>query len=86
MLTTYYTKGTCASRIDLDIEDGVIKDVLFHGGCDGNLKGLAALVRGMDAGAAARKLRGIRCGPRPTSCPDQLALAIDKSLNGDSGK
>jgi uncharacterized protein (TIGR03905 family) len=80
MMTSYDTRGTCAKRIDLDIEDGVIKDVRFHGGCNGNLQGIAALVTGMDAREAAGRLRGIRCGHRPTSCPDQLAEAITTSL------
>jgi uncharacterized protein (TIGR03905 family) len=78
--TTYITRGTCASGIDLDVENGILKDVRFHGGCDGNLQGIAALVKGMDAAEAARRLRGIRCGHRPTSCPDQLARAIDGIL------
>ncbi|MDR1299046.1 MAG: TIGR03905 family TSCPD domain-containing protein [Oscillospiraceae bacterium] len=80
MKTVYTTSGTCAKRIELDIEDGIVKSVLFAGGCDGNAKGIARLVEGADARAAADRLRGIRCGHRGTSCPDQLARAIDKSL------
>jgi uncharacterized protein (TIGR03905 family) len=81
--TVYATSGTCARRIELDIEDGIVKSVAFAGGCDGNLKGLARLIEGADAREAADRLRGIRCGHRDTSCPDQLARAIDASLSGE---
>jgi uncharacterized protein (TIGR03905 family) len=81
MKTVYTTSGTCAKRIELDIEDGIVKNVRFAGGCDGNAKGIARLVEGADARAAADKLRGICCGHRNTSCPDQLARAIDESLS-----
>jgi len=79
--TTYKTKGTCASRIELEIENGVLGDVVFTGGCNGNLQGISTLVKGMDAREAAQKLRGLRCGMKNTSCPDQLALAIEQALN-----
>jgi uncharacterized protein (TIGR03905 family) len=75
---SYATSGTCASKIDVSVEDGILTDVRFHGGCDGNLQGIAALVKGMRADEVAGRLRGIRCGRRPTSCPDQLARAIDR--------
>jgi uncharacterized protein (TIGR03905 family) len=75
---SYDTSGTCAFRIDVSVEDGILTDVRFHGGCDGNLKGIASLVKGMKADEAASRLRGIRCGKRSTSCPDQLARAIDR--------
>ena len=81
MKTTYKTKGTCASRIELEIENGVLGDVVFTGGCNGNLQGISTLVKGMDAREAAQKLRGLRCGMKNTSCPDQLALAIEQALN-----
>jgi uncharacterized protein (TIGR03905 family) len=80
MRTTYRTAGTCARLIELDIEGGIVRSVKFVDGCDGNAKGIARLVEGADAREAADKLRGIRCGRRDTSCPDQLALAIDASL------
>jgi uncharacterized protein (TIGR03905 family) len=80
MKTSYTTTGTCAERIELEIEDGIIKNVVFTDGCDGNAKGLARLLEGADARGAADRLRGIRCGRRSTSCPDQLALAIDENL------
>ncbi|MDR0861920.1 MAG: TIGR03905 family TSCPD domain-containing protein [Oscillospiraceae bacterium] len=76
MKSTYTTQGTCSSRIELEVDAGVIKNVRFVGGCNGNLKAVAILVTGMNAEAAAEKLRGIRCGNRATSCADQLARAI----------
>ena len=69
----YKTKGTCSQRIFFDIEDGKVKNVQFVGGCNGNLKGIAALVEGMDAEEVISRVEGIRCGMKGTSCPDQLA-------------
>jgi len=80
MKTVFTTSGTCADRIDLEIEDGIIKSVKFNGGCSGNTQGVAKLIEGMDAREAADKIRGLRCGRRDTSCPDQLAKAIEASL------
>ena len=76
----YKTKGTCSQRIFFDIEDGKVKNVQFVGGCNGNLKGIAALVEGMDAAEAIARLEGIKCGPKTTSCPDQLAQALKAAL------
>lgn len=76
---TYHTKGTCSRLIDIDIdEDGRIRDVSFLGGCDGNLKGLCSLVRGMKAEDVIKRLDGIRCGAKNTSCPDQLCRALEE--------
>ena len=72
----YSTQGTCSYQIDLDVEDGVIKDIQFYGGCDGNLQGICSLVRGMKVEDVLPKLEGIRCGMKTTSCPDQLARAL----------
>ena len=72
----YTPKGICAVGIDFEVEDGKVKDVKFTGGCDGNHKGLNALIKGMDVNEAIERLSGITCGPRPTSCPDQLAQAL----------
>lgn len=72
----YTPKGICAVGIDFEVEDGKVKDVKFTGGCDGNHKGLNALIKGMDVDEAIERLSGITCGPRPTSCPDQLAQAL----------
>lgn len=73
---TYATKGTCSRQINISVEDGVIKEVSFIGGCNGNLKGISSLVKGMKVEDAIEKLDGIRCGFKPTSCPDQLAQAL----------
>lgn len=72
----YRTKGVCSRSITFDIEDGIIKNVQFEGGCNGNTQGIAALVEGMPADEAIRRLSGIRCGFKNTSCPDQLATAL----------
>ena len=80
MKYSYRTKGTCSSAIQLEMEDGVIRSVEFQGGCNGNLQGIAALVKGMKAQDAIARLRGIRCGFKPTSCPDQLSIALEQAL------
>lgn len=72
----YQTSGTCSSYIDVEVEDGIIKSVAFTGGCHGNLQGISSLVKGMKVEDAIEKLQGIRCGFKPTSCPDQLARAL----------
>lgn len=72
----YVPQGTCSRLIDIEIEDGVIKEIMFTGGCHGNLQGIAALVKGMKPADVVARLEGIRCGGKPTSCPDQLALAL----------
>ena len=73
---TYTTRGVCSRSIDISIEDGVIRNVTYHGGCSGNTQGVAALARGMKPDEAISRLEGIRCGFKPTSCPDQLAKAL----------
>lgn len=75
----YKTQGTCSKAILLDVEDGIVKNVEFIGGCPGNTMGVAALIRGMKKEDAISRLDGIRCGNKATSCPDQLAQAL-KSL------
>lgn len=76
----YMTKGVCAQAIDVELEGNVIKKVQFLGGCHGNTQGVARLVEGMTVEEAVRKMRGIRCGMKPTSCPDQLANALEQAL------
>ena len=76
----YKTFGTCSQRILFDIVDGKVKNVQFIGGCNGNLKGIASLVEGMDANEIISRLEGTTCGGKPTSCPDQLAQALKKAL------
>ena len=78
---TYKTKGTCSTQIDLDVVDGIVRNVSFTGGCNGNLQGISKLVEGMKAEDAIAKLRGIKCGFKPTSCPDQLSIAIEEAMN-----
>lgn len=76
----YRTRGVCARGITLDLIDGRVCNVKFEGGCHGNTQGVAALVEGMEASEAIRRLSGIRCGMKSTSCPDQLANAIREAL------
>ena len=73
----YKTSGTCSSSIDFGIEDNTIQSVAFTGGCNGNLQGISSLVRGMNIDDAISKLKGIKCGMKSTSCPDQLAKALE---------
>ena len=73
---SYVTRGVCARRINIDVEDGKIVKVAFEGGCSGNTQGVAALVAGMDIDEAIKRLSGIRCNFKATSCPDQLARAL----------
>lgn len=77
----YKTRGTCSSYIDFEISDGVLTDVKFSGGCSGNTQGIASLVKGMKMDDVIEKLKGIRCGYRATSCPDQLAKALEEAKN-----
>lgn len=72
----YPTSGTCSRLIEVEMENGIIKDVNFLGGCHGNLQGIAALVKGMRPEEVIRRLEGIKCGAKPTSCPDQLSAAL----------
>ena len=76
MKYTYQTQGTCSTAIHLDVEEGVLKDVYFDNGCDGNLQGISLLVKGMKFGDVIARLEGIRCGMKTTSCSDQLCRAL----------
>ena len=82
MKTVYETTGTCSKAIELDVDDatGVINSVQFIGGCAGNTAGISQLVRGMKAEDVISRLEGVRCGMKPTSCPDQLAHALRQML------
>ena len=80
MTYTYYPKGTCSKQMDVELENGVIREVRVLGGCNGNLQGISSLVRGMKAEEAIERMKGIRCGFKPTSCPDQLSIALTKAL------
>ena len=76
----YTTRGVCSRAITFKLTDGRVHDVQFEGGCSGNTKGIGALVEGMEAAEAIRRLSGIRCGFKSTSCPDQLAKALQEAL------
>lgn len=75
----YKTKGTCSQHILFEIEDGILKNVQFIGGCNGNLKGISSLVNGMDVDHVIARLEGTTCGSKATSCPDQLAQALKQA-------
>ena len=75
----YKTKGTCSQRIFFEVEDGIVQHVEFLGGCNGNLKGIGALVEGMQIDDVIARVEGIRCGMKSTSCPDQLAQALKEA-------
>lgn len=77
----YKTSGTCSQRILFDVENGKVKNVQFIGGCNGNLKGISALVEGMDVSEVITRLEGTTCGGKATSCPDQLARALKQAQN-----
>lgn len=76
MTHSYITSGTCSRKIDIEIENGVIADIRFTGGCHGNLQGISAMAKGMKPADVIARLEGIRCGAKATSCPDQLAKAL----------
>ena len=76
----YKTKGTCSQMIYFDLEDGKVKNVSFLGGCNGNLKGICQLLKGMKAEDAITRMKGTTCGSKPTSCPDQISLALQEAL------
>ena len=80
MAFTYTPRGVCSRKITFDIEDGLLKNVRFPGGCHGNSQGVARLVEGMRAEDAIQKIQGIRCGYKATSCPDQLSKALQIAL------
>ena len=78
MTQSFRTRGVCSRQIDIDVENGIINNVVFHGGCPGNLKGISSLVKGMKVSDAISRLKGIDCGGKGTSCPDQLACALEQ--------
>ena len=85
MTYTYRTKGTCSSSITFDINDGIVSNVSFTGGCNGNLKAISKLVDGMDAEKLISVLKGNTCGFRKTSCADQLAIAVETAISEQDG-
>lgn len=81
MQYTYKTKGVCSQMISFEVENNQVRNVQFFGGCNGNLKGISALIEGMDIDNVISRVEGIRCGMRATSCPDQLAQALKAAKN-----
>lgn len=79
-MATYSTEGVCAKEIDFDLKDGIVSNVRFNGGCPGNLQAISALIEGMPAEEVIRKVQGITCGNKTTSCTDQLANALRQKL------
>lgn len=80
MTYTYFPKGVCSRKMEIDLEDGVIAAVRIQSGCDGNLQGITRLVQGARAEEVVDRLKGIRCDNKPTSCPDQLAAALLEAM------
>lgn len=80
MKHSYIPRGTCSRKIEFELENGIVHNVRFTSGCDGNTTGLGRLVEGMEAAEVVARLRGIRCGFKPTSCPDQLAIALEAAM------
>ena len=80
MTITYRPKGVCSRLMRVEVEDGIIRQVEVQGGCSGNLQGISRLLVGMPVQQAIERLEGVRCGLKPTSCPDQLAQALKKAL------
>ncbi len=83
MVHEYKTRGTCAAKIDFEVEDNKLKNVVYYGGCNGNLKGISSLLEGMNIDDVISKLEGVTCGMKKTSCPDQLAQALKAYKNGE---
>jgi uncharacterized protein (TIGR03905 family) len=80
LMHEYKTKNTCSTKINFELNDGKVYSVSFKEGCDGNLKAMGILVEGMDASGLVKKLKGLRCGRKKTSCADQLATALEQAL------
>lgn len=85
MTYEYSPKGVCSRKMIFDIEDGIVRSLKVEGGCNGNLKGISSLVEGLPVDEVIKRLDGIKCGPRPTSCPDQMAQAL-KAVKAESAK
>ncbi len=76
MTYTFNPTGVCSKRYTIDVEDGIIKNIEIEGGCSGNLAGISSILRGMEIDHVIERFEGVRCGFRPTSCPDQIARAL----------
>jgi uncharacterized protein (TIGR03905 family) len=80
----YTTQGTCSSKIKFDIRDNKVHNLSFTNGCDGNLKGISLLAEGMEAADLIKRFKGLRCGSKNTSCPDQLARALERAVKAEA--
>lgn len=80
MVIEYIPKGVCSKKMTIEVEDGKIKNARVVGGCNGNLHGICRLIKDMDVREAIARMEGVRCGPKPTSCPDQMAQALKQAL------
>ena len=81
MTYTFRPRGVCSQQMQVEVDDqGIIRELQVLGGCSGNLQGIASLVQGMPAQEAIKRLKGIRCGFKDTSCPDQFARGLEKAL------
>lgn len=85
MTYTYLPQGVCSRKMTVELEDGIIRSVSVDGGCNGNLQGISRLVVGMSAQEAIGRMKGIHCGGKPTSCPDQMARALEAALASEQG-
>ncbi len=85
MTYTFKTRGVCASTINFEVNDGIVSNVSFIGGCNGNLKAISKLIEGMEAERVIALLKGNKCGFKGTSCADQLTIALEQALNEQSG-
>ncbi len=81
---SFTPRGVCAQNIKFAIEDGIVKSVSFFGGCNGNLSGIGRLIEGMEVEEAISKLKGISCGGKQTSCPDQLSIALELAIKEEA--
>lgn len=86
MKFTYYPKGVCSKQYDIEIEDGIIKELKVTGGCNGNLKGISALLKDRKAEEIIPIIRGTTCGVRPTSCPDQISYALEEAIKAEQAE
>ena len=83
MKYNYVPRGVCSRNIEIEIEDGIIQSVKYTGGCNGNTQGIGALIKGMKVEEAIKRLKGIDCNGRGTSCPDQLVIALEKIISNE---
>lgn len=85
MKHSYKTSGVCSRKIEIELEDGIVKGVLIEGGCHGNSQGISKLVEGQTAEEVIKRCAGIRCGHKNTSCPDQLSIALKEAMVKEKG-